>query len=102
MSENNLSQIYKSCNICEGECLNDLFNSVLCSCDFASGRVIRVLPFSRYASPATAANCILTDHQRRTVNHQPVELEGKRVRGCSEQIETEKMMKSKINQMKGE
>lgn len=55
-----------------------------------------------YASPATASNCILTDYQHEAVNHQPRELEGKRVRGCFQQIEMEKMMKSKINQRKGE
>lgn len=53
------------------------------------------------ASPATAANCILTDYQHEAVNHQPRELEGKRVRGCFQQIEMKKMMKSKTKQRMG-
>lgn len=55
-----------------------------------------------YASPATAANCILTDYQHEAVNHQPRELERKRVRGCFQQIEMEKMIKSKMKQKTGE
>lgn len=58
-------------------------------------------PFSLHASPVTAANCILTDYQRGAVNHQPRELQGKRVRGCFQQTEMEKMMKSKSRQRGG-
>lgn len=54
-----------------------------------------------YASPTTAANCILTDYQHEAVNHQPRELEEKRVGGCFQQIEMEKMMKSEINPRRG-
>lgn len=53
-----------------------------------------------YASPATAANCILNDYQREAVNHQPRELQGKRVRGCFQQTDIEKMLKSKTRQRK--
>ena len=66
----------------------------VCCCDFAWGRV--TVP-----APATAANCILTDYQHEAVNHQPREREGKRVRGCFQQIEMEKMMKSETKQRKG-
>lgn len=71
----------------------------MCCCDFSQGRV-ESFP-SLYASPATAANCILTDYQHGAVNHQLGELEGKSVKGCFQQIEMEKMMKCKMKEMKG-
>lgn len=72
-----------------------------CRCDFAWGQSYWSPPFSLHASPVTAANCILTDYQRGAVNHQPRELQGKRVRGCFQQTEMEKMMKSKSRQRGG-
>lgn len=62
-----------------------------------SGATVRVVGLTTlvsplYASPATAANCILTDYQHKAVNHQQRGPRGKRVRGCFQSVEMEKNM----------
>lgn len=83
--------------------LVNLVNKDGCNVGFAAVTLhgAELLFLFLYAAPATAANCILTDYQHEAVNHQPREREGKRVRGCFQQIEKEKMMKSETKQRKG-